>query len=123
MANQLSTRRSARIAQQKPAGLDVWQRMTRLLAVLAVCGVGGLAFVYFIPEKEKLDELQTSNELLEQRRDQLLAMKSEHLRIEQESLHDKAYLEMLARDRLNMQLPGETVIRIENDGFSPARRP
>ena len=120
MANQRSTQASRRRVHQ-PEGLDVWQRLTRLLAVMVVLVVGALAFVYFVPEKEKLNELKATNARLTERRDQLLAQKAEKLRLEKES-DRSAYLEVIGRDLLNLQLPGETVIRIDNGGFQPARR-
>ena len=121
MANQKSTRRARRHVHQ-PTGLDIWQRLTRLLAVLVILVVGALAFVYYVPEKETLHQLQATNLRLEQQRDDLRAKKAEKLRLERESLKDPAYLEVIARDRLNLQLPGETVIRINDDRFPLTRR-
>jgi cell division protein FtsB len=114
MVNRKSSR--FRSSLHEPQGLDVWQRLTRLLAVLALLGLAVLGFSYFVPEWEKLGALQERNARLEVRRDQLLAQKAEKLDEEKRSLTDPAYLEIIARDRLNMQLPGETVIRIDREG-------
>ena len=115
MANRKSLRRSAPTDKQ-PRGLDVWQRLTRLLVLFALLGVALLAFSYFVPELEKLKEMDMTNQRLTEVRDELRERKIDMLAEEQRSLGDPSYLEFIARDRLNMQLPDEVVIRIDRDG-------
>ena len=86
-------------------------------------GVAVLAFSYFVPEWEKLGELEALNARLEEKRDQLLSQKAQRIEEETRSLVDPAYLEIVARDRLNLQLPGETVIRIDREDRAGATRP
>ena len=112
--------RKSRQALDAPTRLDIWQRITRLLAVCALLMGASVGFLYFLPEKEMLDEMRLTNERLTQHRDQLLAQRADKLQLEQESLADPAYLEQIGRDLLNLQLPGETVIRIDRGEFRPS---
>ncbi len=115
----MGNRRARRVPDRfntQPAGLDVWQRLTRLLVVAAFVGVGVLVFSFFVPEWEELRGMDETNAMLERRRDALLERRAENLDEERRGTDDREYLEVIARDRLNLQLPGETIIRIDRDG-------
>lgn len=115
MGNRKSTRVPDRF-NREPAGLDVWQRLTRVLVVGAFAGLGVLVFSFFSPEWNKLRLQDEANSGLEMRRDALLEEKMEKLEERRRGDADREYLELIARDRLNLQLPGETIIRIDRDG-------
>lgn len=99
-------------------GPDVWQRLTQLVGVVAMAGVGVLVLSVFVPEWDKLRQMDEVNERLAQRRDSLIEQKSERLHEEQRGRADQEYIELIARDRLNLQRPGETIIRIDRSDFA-----
>ena len=114
----MRNRRSARVPDRftnQSQGLDVWQRLTRVLLACALLGVGVLVFSFFVPEWEKLREMGEVNAELEARRDTLVSRKIEVLDNERRAQADRDYIEIIARDRLNLQMPGETIIRIDRD--------
>jgi hypothetical protein len=114
MGNRKSTRVPDRF-NREPVGLDVWQRLTRVLVVGAFAGLGVLVFSFFSPEWDKLRFQDEVNSELEMRRDALLEQKMEKLEERRRGDADREYLELIARDRLNLQLPGETIIRIDRN--------
>ena len=78
-------------------------------------GVSLLVFSFFVPEWEKLREMDEVNAKLDAKRDALAARKIEVLDNERRAQADREYIEIIARDRLNLQMPGETIIRIDRD--------
>ena len=85
--------------------------MEVVLYVLVILAVARL----FWPEIERQESLQTE---LESKTSVLRVneAKVDRLRLEHKLLKtDKEYLEIISRDRLNMQKEGEYIIRIERD--------
>ncbi len=109
MGNKKSNRVPDRFNRQS-AGLDVWQRLTRFVVL------GSFVGLVFTPEWERLRAEDEENARLEQRRDTLLEEKESKWEERRRGAGDREYLELIARDRLNLQLPGETIIRIDRDG-------
>jgi cell division protein FtsB len=93
--------------------LDVWQRLTRLLLLLAFVGMAVLAMSFFAPQLEKQRAMEAENAELASLRDEL--RREFDLRKQQQRLlkTDPDYLEPFARDRLDLQREGETIIRID----------
>ncbi|MCP4849272.1 MAG: septum formation initiator family protein [Verrucomicrobiaceae bacterium] len=113
MVNKRSRRIPDRL-NRKQVGPDIWQRLTRLLAVLAVLFFCLLVFSYFVPEYEKLSSLDAHNDALQGRYEELSAIRQRKIEEKRRTVEDPYYLEAIARDRLNMQLPGEVIFRIDN---------
>ncbi len=96
----------------------VWNVLNRLLItaiILAVCAGGALAFIPLVKKRSDtsrhIEELQA--EIAREK-----ALLSRNTREVELLKNDPEYVEMIARDRLNLMKPGETIIRLE-----PARSP
>ena len=89
-------------------------REARKLALLILCcGLPAYLYVLSVPEKKKLDELEA--ELKNVKREEKVALQAND-RISREISAYKSnpeYLEIIARDHLNLYKEGERVIRIE----------
>ncbi|MEM7014277.1 MAG: septum formation initiator family protein [Verrucomicrobiota bacterium] len=95
--------------------LDRWQRASRVVVFMLVLAGLGVAVTLFWPEVERLREIENGNNELAA---DLAMLKAERDALKQEYewlRDDPQYLEMVARDRLNLQKDGETVFRIKND--------
>ncbi|MCH2060016.1 MAG: septum formation initiator family protein [Verrucomicrobiales bacterium] len=113
MVNKRSRRVPDRL-NRKQIGLDIWQRLTRLLAVVALLFFCLLVFSFFVPEYEELSVLDERNQVLQEQYAGLSMLRERKLEEEQRTIKDPHYLEAIARDRLNMQLPGEVIFRVDN---------
>ncbi|MFP6872216.1 MAG: septum formation initiator family protein [Verrucomicrobiales bacterium] len=111
MANKRSRRVPDRFNRHQ-VGPDIWQRLTRLLAVAALLFFGLLVFSVFVPEWQELSILDARNAALQERHEELCNARQRKLEEEQRTMEDPHYLEAFARDRLNLQLPGEIIFRI-----------
>lgn len=90
--------------------------VNRLLLVLIFFGIFSLVLMAFYPEWKKLSRM---HQTLENDRSTFMKLQKETARRERELyliLHDKDYLELIARDRLDLMKPNETIFR-----FSPPR--
>lgn len=95
------------------AVLSIWQRLTRILVFFSVIGLGVLVFSVFAPEWNKLQAMDEENDLLKKRLENLKAERTERLQDELHTSNEIEYLEIVARDKLNLQLPGEVIFRIQ----------
>ena len=111
MVNKRSRRVPDRL-NRKQIGPDIWQRLTRLLAVVALLFFCLLVFSFFVPEYDELSVLDQRNQVLQEQYDELKMLQKRKLEEKQRILEDPYYLEAIARDRLNMQLPGEVIFRV-----------
>jgi len=111
MVNKRSRRVPDRL-NRKQIGPDIWQRLTRLLAVVALLFFCLLVFSFFVPEYDELSVLDQRNQVLQEQYDELKMLQKRKLEEKQQILEDPYYLEAIARDRLNMQLPGEVIFRV-----------
>jgi cell division protein FtsB len=97
--------------RRKPA--PVWHFLNRLIAFLILLGLAGLIVVLFQPQVAKLGAMKAA--LSEIERDKELA-KIENLRLQREKNlleSDPEYIENIARDKLDLMKPGETIYRID----------
>jgi len=102
--------RPARHRRREP---DFWQRLNKLLALLVMAGVFcGIAVVFY--------PVWTKQQAMRARADSLTGEKAEKTAQLQKARHkldllknDPEYVETIARDRLNVMKPGETIFRIE----------
>jgi cell division protein FtsB len=83
-----------------------------LMAVILIVGALILCLSY-LPQKIAYEKKQ--GELVEARqREEQAESQLDYLRVKLEAIkHDPAYLEIQARDRLQVYRPGETIFRIE----------
>tara|TARA_R110002096_G_scaffold16106_23_gene55149 strand:+ start:28489 stop:28797 length:309 start_codon:yes stop_codon:yes gene_type:complete len=94
-------------------GLDVWQKLNRILVALVALIASAALIAKFLPEirrqsllNEQIAELQSEEQSLRSKRD---ALKQDFEWLREEA----AYRESVARDRLDLQRKGETIIRIQ----------
>ena len=93
--------------------LSIWQRLTRILVFLSLIGILILVFSLFSPEWDKLQVMDEENANLQKRLDELKLVRVERLQDELHTSNDMEYLEIVARDKLNMKMPGEVIFRIQ----------
>ncbi|MEO6052638.1 MAG: septum formation initiator family protein [Chthoniobacterales bacterium] len=93
---------------------EFWHRINRLIFFLILITIGGLIFLSFYPEWKRLKELRQNTNYLKQeltKKEQLLRTKSTEVDLLQ---NDPNYLEIIARDRLDMMKDGETIYRLDS---------
>ncbi|MEM7699448.1 MAG: septum formation initiator family protein [Verrucomicrobiota bacterium] len=92
---------------------NVWQKLCRVMEVVIYVLLCLSVYKLFGPELERRDALAAQHVVLSGERD-ALEVKVKRLRTEHRLLKtDKEYLETIARDRLDLQHAGETIIRME----------
>ncbi len=109
----ISNRQKQHRAKRDELGLNLWQRLTRILLLASVVGVGILVFSVFAPEWEKLKDMDRENAVLREHLDKLNQERNDRLQDELYTSNDIGYLEIVARDRLDLQLPEEVIFRIQ----------
>ena len=109
----ISNRQKQYRAKRDELGLNLWQRLTRILLLASVVGVGILVFSVFAPEWEKLKDMDRENAVLMEHLDKLKRERNDRLQDELYTSNDIGYLEIVARDRLDLQLPEEVIFRIQ----------
>ena len=109
----ISNRQKQYRAKREELGLNLWQRLTRILLLASVVGVGILVFSVFAPEWEKLKDMDRENAVLREHLDKLNLERNDRLQDELYTSNDIGYLEIVARDRLDLQLPEEVIFRIQ----------
>jgi cell division protein FtsB len=88
-----------------------WHRINRMMIFGISLGMLGIIGAKFWPEVEKLNRLHVQTRALAIREAQL-SLTRDRLRKEYERIRDDSeYLELVARDRLDLLKPGETVFR------------
>ncbi|MBM3856654.1 MAG: septum formation initiator family protein [Verrucomicrobia bacterium] len=86
--------------------------LNRFLILLIICGTMALALMTFYPEWKKLSRMRQA---LQQKRQDLEQLQGQATHRERELYllqHDKEYLELIARDRLDLMKPNETIFRL-----------
>jgi cell division protein FtsB len=92
---------------------DFWHRINKVLAALVVLGVFLGIAVMFYPVWQKQQEMRARVASLTAAKNE----KTAQLAAARRELHllknDPEYVETIARDRLNLMKPGETIFRVE----------
>ena len=86
--------------------------LNRFLILLIVCGTMALTLMTFYPEWKKISLMRQT---LQKEHQELDHLKNQAAHREQELYllqHDKDYLELIARDRLDLMKPNETIFRL-----------
>ncbi len=101
---------ATRQRRRKP---DFWHRLNRVLSVLVILGLLLLVGVIFYPVLQKQRQMRADIATLEQVRTQKSTRLQEARREIDLLRTDPEYVETIARDKLNVMKPGETIFRVE----------
>lgn len=97
----------------QPASRGIWHSLNRLLFVLIVFSVTVAVGHRFIPEVSRGREQDARAARLKEEIDGQRLLLARNVREEFLLRHDRAYLEMVARDKLDLMKEGETIYRME----------
>ena len=100
----------------------VWQRWNRVLLTLLLLAFWLVIVSLFVPPYKKLKMGQDDISKLQAQRDEQQALLSKQTREVNLLKTDPAYLETIARDRLDLMKEGETVFRIESAATQADKR-
>ena len=100
---------------------DDWLRslLNRVLYILGVVAVFILLTCWFLPLIKEQQRQQRALETLKQQVDQEKAKYNKQSRKLTLLQNDPNYIELLARDKLDLMKPGETIIRMDPSGEAP----
>jgi len=108
------------IPLKRQSGGNIWATLVPIIQGAIVIGLLTVVGLFFLPViqtendyKAKLAELQRKTAAAEDQQAQL-KLETEHMK------NDPAYVEHIARDRLNMGRPGETIIHFDSYQSVPA---
>lgn len=115
----LRVKRNPSKGGKKITHLRAQTRALRVANGFALCvfglAVGSLVVAGAFPQKRQLDEKQRELEEVLAKEREVIWIK-EDVQARHDALrHDPEYLELHARDRLNLHRPGETIYRIERN--------
>lgn len=100
--------------RRRRATAPVWTTLNRFIVFLIFLAAGTVIFFFFQPELNKLEEMRRNHSELEAKEEQILI---EQLRLTREKellTTDPTYLENIARDKLDLMKPGETIFRLDS---------
>ena len=106
------------IPLKRQSGGNIWATLVHLTQGLTLVALLSILMLFFLPVIQKTHRLQEEKALLvreisaRQDEQSQLLLETEHMK------NDHAYVEHIARDKLNMGKPGETIIRF--DPYQPA---
>jgi len=92
---------------------SVWQRWNRVLLLLLLLAVWLVIVSLFVPPYKKLKIGHADIDNLQAQRDEQQVLLSKQTREVNLLKTDPAYLETIARDRLDLMKEGETIFRLE----------
>jgi cell division protein FtsB len=106
------------IPLKRQSGGNIWATLVPIIQGAIVVGLLAVVGLFFLPVlrtgqgyRDELAKLQRQTAAAEEQTAQL-KLQTEHMK------NDPAYVEHIARDKLNMGKPGETIIRF--DPYQPA---
>ncbi|MGK0184970.1 MAG: cell division protein FtsB [Verrucomicrobiales bacterium] len=102
-----------------PEKETIWQTLSRITVTLIIVAALGVALTFFIPELDHQKALDRDIVRLEAERQEALATRDDLKRELRLLNDDPEYLEIKARDRLNMYKEGETILQIEGNELEP----
>ena len=100
----------------------VWQRWNRVLLTLLLLAVWLVIVSLFVPPYKKLKIGHAEIDKLQAQRDEQQVLLSRQTREVNLLKTDPAYLETIARDRLDLMKDGETIFRIESSAQVDKRK-
>jgi cell division protein FtsB len=101
---------------------SVWQRWNRVLVTLLLLAVWLVIVSLFVPPYKKLKIGHAEIDSLQAQRDQQQVLLSRQTREVNLLKTDAAYLETIARDRLDLMKDGETIFRVESAAAQADKR-
>jgi cell division protein FtsB len=101
---------------------SLWQRWNRVLITLLLLAVWLVIVSLFVPPYKKLKMGHEEIDKLQAQRDEQQALLSRQTKEVNLLKTDPAYLEISARDRLDLMKEGETVFRIESAAAQADKR-
>jgi cell division protein DivIC len=112
------------IPLKRQSGGNIWATLVPIIQGAIVIGLLAVVGLFFVPVlntqngyKRDLAKLQREMAAAEDQQTQL-KLETEHMK------NDPAYVEHIARDKLNMGKPGETIIRFDPyQSAAPASKP
>lgn len=100
----------------------IWDTLNRFMGVLIALSVVILIACAFVPELNRRREQAGRVEQLKGEIEKQKLLLSQRTREADLLQNDPSYVELLARDRLDMMKPGETIFRIETQPPAKALR-
>jgi len=100
----------------------VWQRWNRVLLLLLLLAVWLVIVSMFVPPYKKLKIGHAEIDNLQAQRDEQQVLLSRLTREVNLLKTDPAYLETIARDRLDLMKEGETIFRVESAAAQADKR-
>ena len=100
----------------------VWQRWNRVLLLLLLLAVWLVIVSMFVPPYKKLKIGHAEIDNLQAQRDEQQVLLSRQTREVNLLKTDPAYLETIARDRLDLMKEGETIFRVESAAAQADKR-
>ena len=97
----------------------VWQRLNRILLVLLIIAIWLAIVSLFVPPYKKLMQSRTEIDNLQQQVNEQQTLLAQQTRQVDLLKTDVSYLEMIARDRLDVMKEGETIFRLETARAKP----
>jgi len=97
----------------------VWQRLNRILLVLLIIAVWLVIVSLFVPPYKKLMRSRAEVDTLQQQVNEQRTLLARQTREVNLLKTDVIYLETIARDRLDLMKPGETIFRLETARVKP----
>jgi cell division protein FtsB len=97
----------------------VWHTLNRLLIIMILLAGAVMAVMYFLPEVHTLHDMKSHRDALQVQRDELANSGRQKDRQVELLKNDPEYVETIARDRLDLKKPGETVIRMDTPTPAP----
>jgi cell division protein FtsB len=98
---------------------SVWQRLNRILLFLLVIAVWLVIVSLFVPPYKKLMRSRAEVDNLQQQVNEQQTLLARQTREVNLLKTDLTYLETIARDRLDLMKPGETIFRLETARTKP----
>ena len=92
---------------------DFWHRINKVLTGLVVLGILLGIGVMFYPVWQKQQDMRARISALAEEKTRKLAQYDAAKRELHLLRHDPEYVETIARDRINVMKPGETIFRVE----------
>ena len=91
----------------------VWQRLNSILRVLLVLALGLVIVSLFLPQSKKLTQSRAEIDRLQGQVTEQKILLARQMREVNLLKTDPTYLEIMARDRLDLMKEGETIFRLE----------
>jgi len=97
--------------QQPPT---IWKFLTKMVFIFIFLVCGAVLFFLFQPEWTRLTDMRRHHSELEKSKEQAMIDQQRLIRQKKLLKTDPEYIENIARDKLDLMKPGETIYRLDN---------